>query len=93
MLHTSYLSILKLKPSYYVDYTIPEVNPVIDKELIKKLNEINPNKLVKKEVKEKEIKEIKQEEIKEEVIEVPEELDQNAPFRKSKYIVDDSDEE
>ena len=84
---------LKLKPSYYVDYTIPEVNPVIDKELIKKLNEINPNKLVKKEVKEKEIKEIKQEEIKEEVIEVPEELDQNAPFRKSKYIVDDSDEE
>ena len=85
---------LKLKPDYYIYYTNPEVNPVINKDIVNRLNNIKPEKLVKKPIKEKEPKVVKQEVIvKEEVIEVPEELDQNAPFRKSKYIVDDSDEE
>ena len=95
---------LKLKPDYYIYYLNPEVDPTISKKIVEALNKNKQGFIVrlldkskqlneKKKLKEQEIKEEKKIEIKEEVIEVPEELDSNAPFRKSKYIVDDSDEE
>lgn len=100
---------LKLKPGYYVDYLEPEVEPTIGKEMATKLNtpkkETIFDKLFKKDNKTPKKKVVKQEKIEEkkeffeeeiveeEKIEVPEELDKNAPFRKSKYIVDDDNEE
>lgn len=95
---------VKIKPGYYKDYILEEADPTISKDIIKKLNEpkkksfidklFNNNKpTTKQKVKVEKKEEIIEEEKVEEVIEVPEELDQNAPFRKSKYIVDDDDEE
>ena len=100
---------IKLKPGYYVDYLEPEVEPTIGKDVVAKLNASKKktifdklfqnkkpsNKTVVKKEKLQENEEFFKEEkiVEEEKIEVPEELDKNAPFRKSKYIVDDDDEE
>ena len=66
-----------------IDTTTQEVKEV------KEVKEKKENKIVSK------IKDVinKEDEVDKADYEVPEELDKNAPFRKSKYIVDDEDEE
>ena len=66
-----------------IDTTTQEVKEV------KEVKEKKENKIVSK------IKDVinKEDEVDKADYEVPEELDKNAPFRKSKYIVDDDDEE
>ena len=83
---------IKIKPEYYIYYLDVDFEPVINKETCKVI--LKEEKVIVEQVTEEVIEE--KEEPKEEnieVYEVPEELDKNAPFRKSKYIVDDSDEE
>ncbi len=91
---------VKLKPDYYIYYLDVPFEPVIDKKMVKKLNNrderiayleaINNGTYV--EEPKKEPKKIKEEEKEEITYEVPEELSKDAPFRKSKYVVDDDDE-
>ena len=95
---------LKIKPGYYVDYIDVPFEPIINKSMVKHLNNRDERELsesledieepVKKEKKSifkiKETEPIKEEEP---VYEVPEELSKDAPFRKSKYIVDDEEDE
>lgn len=87
---------VKIKPNYYVYYLEPNVRPVMDKEMIKKIeNVIIIKPVVEEEVIEnieENIEENKEEKVEEIKYEVPSELDSSAPFRKSKYIVDDEDE-
>jgi hypothetical protein len=83
---------------YYIYYLEPDFEPIINKDMNNRLERRDlriqeelalleeRNKKIEAQ-KEKEIK--KEEEIK---YEVPEELKSDAPFRKSKYIVDDEDE-
>ena len=84
---------VKLKPGYYVDYLELEFEPVINKKMASKILKVEKPVEVIEEEKLEEIKEEVKEEPKEEVYEVPEELDKNAPYRKSKYIVDDDEGE
>lgn len=91
---------LKLKPSYYVDYIELEFEPVISKEMSERL--IRRDERIARELEAKEASEFKQKKLekkkvekveeKQETYEVPEELSKDAPYRKSKYIVDDDDE-
>lgn len=92
---------LKLKPGYYVDYIELEFEPVISKEMNERL--IRRDERIARELEEaKELEEYKQNKLEKkkpekneeaEEYEVPEELSKDAPYRKSKYIVDDNDDE
>ena len=87
---------VKLKPDYYIYYLELEFEPVINKKMVDRLHrrelrlqEENSEETIET-IEPKE--EIKEEPV-EEIIEVPKELDKNAPYRKSKYIVDDDEGE
>lgn len=87
---------VKIKPDYYIYYLDVPFEPVINKEMINYLGINNKAVVEEKESNEtiEEKQEIKEEEIKEEpTYEVPEELSKDAPFRKSKYVVDDDEGE
>ena len=91
---------VKIKPDYYIYYLDVPFEPVINKDMIKNLKnrdgriayleavkngtyeEVNtkPKKVVKEEIEEEPIN-----------YDVPEELSKDAPFRKSKYVVDDDE--
>ena len=89
---------VKIKPDYYIYYIDVPFEPVIDKKMNERLIrrderialELALNNGEEIEVIEEKPKE--NEEVKEEVYEVPEELSKDAPFRRSKYVVDDDDE-
>lgn len=87
---------VKLKPDYYVYYLDVPFVVGINKDTLKGLEERDIYRLEMQAVEEiKEVEEEKIEEIKkeDEAYEIPEELSKDAPFRKSKYVVDDDDEE
>ena len=79
---------VKIKPDYYIYYLEPEIEPVMNKKMIKEIENVIIIKPVIEEATNEEVVEEKKEEI---TYEVPTELDSNAPFRKSKYIVDDDE--
>lgn len=86
---------IKIKPDYYKYYISEDFEPVINKDMCKQI--LKEKKVVEETIeeeivveKEPVVEETKEEE---EIIEVPDELDKNAPFRKSKYIVDDSEDD
>ena len=92
---------VKIKPDYYIYYLDVPFEPVINKDMIIGLKrrderiaylESLKNNI---EIEEEKPKKIVKEEKKEEPInyEIPEGLSKDAPFRKSKYIVDDEDDE
>ena len=90
---------VKLKPMYYIYYLNPIFEPVINKEMNEKLIRrderlaLEAIGLEQKEAKEKKKENNIEEDLNKVEYEVPEELESDAPFRKSKYIVDDDDEE
>ena len=89
---------VKIKPMYYIYYVLPEFEPVINKEMNDRLNRRDlrileeQNLALEKEKKLEELKEKKEKKEEVQTYEVPEELNSDAPFRKSKYIIDDEDE-
>ena len=88
---------VKLKPMYYIYYLEPEFEPIINKDMNNRLERRDARILEEQALLEERNKKIEAQKIvkeeKEEInYEVPEELKSDAPFRKSKYIVDDEDE-
>ncbi|MBP5444807.1 MAG: prolipoprotein diacylglyceryl transferase [Acholeplasmatales bacterium] len=84
---------VKLKPMYYIYYLVPEFEPVINKKMNERLIARDERIALEEAMLNMDSPNEKNEEVKKEEpieqYEVPEELKTDAPFRKSKYIVDD----